>query len=191
MLKRLFIMSAVTLFASHADAQETGGAIQGRITDPSGAAVPHADVSAVDTATNAAVATRSNAQGDYVLPLLLPGHYNVTANAPGFKTVRREDLELRIHETLQIDLALEVGSPSERVEVTGETPVLENRTRADDHLHQAFRDQFLERKRAKDAERTTYRTIRSLKSFRLPICASTWVIFGIGEGGNQQNRCSF
>jgi hypothetical protein len=106
-------------------AQETRGSIQGRITDSSGAVVPNATVKATNNATNVAIETRSNNEGTYTLPFLVPGIYNVTAGAAGFKTARKDSLELRIHEMLQLDFAMEIGQITEQVEVSGQAPLLE------------------------------------------------------------------
>jgi hypothetical protein len=106
-------------------AQETRGTIQGRISDPSGAVVAGAVITAMNPDTNTIIKATSNAKGDFVLPLLLPRIYTVTTEATGFKSTQRSDIELRIHETLQLDFTLEVGSAAERVEVTGEPPLLE------------------------------------------------------------------
>ncbi len=106
-------------------AQETRGNIQGRIADTTNAAVPNASVKATNTATNVTIETRSNSEGNYILPLLIPGNYDLSASANGFKITSRKDIELRIHETLQLDFGLEVGLVTERVEVAGQAPLIE------------------------------------------------------------------
>src|SRR5437660_6223508 len=94
------ILAAAMLWLSApiARSQETRGSFQGKIQDNSGALIPGATVTATNVATNVAVTTKSNAEGAYNLLFLLPGVYNVTANANGFKTMRRDDLQLPIHE---------------------------------------------------------------------------------------------
>ena len=79
--------------------------------------VPNATVKATNIATNITVETRTNNEGDYTLPFLIPGSYNVTAGAAGFKTARKDNLELRIHEGLQLDFAMEVGAITDQVQV--------------------------------------------------------------------------
>ena len=96
-------------------AQETRGSIQGRVMDSTGAVVPNVAVTAVNAGTNVASKTRSNAEGNYTLLFLAPGIYDISAVAQGFKTVRRQGIELQIHQRLQVDLALEVGAVSEEV----------------------------------------------------------------------------
>jgi hypothetical protein len=108
-----------------ARAQETRGSIQGRVVDTTNAAVPNATVKATNTATNVTIETRSNSEGNYILPLLIPGNYDLAASANGFKMTARKDIELRIHETLQLDFGLEVGLVTERVEVASQLPLIE------------------------------------------------------------------
>jgi hypothetical protein len=106
-------------------AQETRGTVQGRITDASGAVIPGAAISVTSPTTNVTMKASSNAEGDYALPFLLPGVYTVTAGATGFKTARRTEIELRIHERLQLDFTLDVGSVADQVEVAAQVPLLE------------------------------------------------------------------
>jgi len=119
---------AAFLFFCCAFGQETRGTIQGRILDVSGAVVPNATVVAQNVDTGVNSKSTSNADGAYTLSFLLPGNYTLTASAPGFKSARREQIELRIHDRLMIDVSLEVGAVSEQVEVTGQTPLLETAT---------------------------------------------------------------
>jgi len=65
-------------------ARESRGGILGRITDPSGAAVAQAKITATNLATNTQVSSRSNAEGNYEIPYLLPGAHRVAAESAGF-----------------------------------------------------------------------------------------------------------
>ncbi|HWB87194.1 MAG TPA: carboxypeptidase regulatory-like domain-containing protein [Bryobacteraceae bacterium] len=106
-------------------AQESRGTIVGQILDASGGSVPGATVTVTNVATNAKMETKSNSTGQYVIPFLIPGVYNLTAGNTGFKTSVRDGVELRISERLQVDFALEVGEVINQVQVTGETPLLQ------------------------------------------------------------------
>ncbi len=121
----LAALSILVLLAFSAQAQETRGSITGRVLDPSGAAIAQANVTATHVATNATVATETDSEGNFDLLFLVPGVYTVTAAAPGFKTLRREDIELRIHDRMRLDLSLELGAVTEEIRVTAETPLLE------------------------------------------------------------------
>jgi hypothetical protein len=106
-------------------AQETRGAIQGRVVDSTGAAVAGAEVRATNIATGIEVSAKSNESGNYVLPYLITGNYTLATQAPGFKKSIREGIELRINDRVDVNVELEVGATSESVEVRAETPLLD------------------------------------------------------------------
>ena len=107
-----------------ARAQDARGAILGRITDPSGAVVAGAGASATNVATGVAAAARSNEAGNYRIPYLLPGTYTVQVEMAGFKKFVREGIQVRVGDAVEVDVALELGSAAESVEVRAETPLL-------------------------------------------------------------------
>ncbi|MCL4402617.1 MAG: carboxypeptidase-like regulatory domain-containing protein, partial [Acidobacteria bacterium] len=93
--------------------------------DPTGAVIPGANVRAVNLATNAGGSSVTNQSGSFEIPYLLPGLYRVTVTSAGFKTLVRDQIELRVSDRLALDFALDVGNVGESVTVTGETPLLE------------------------------------------------------------------
>lgn len=109
-------------------AQETRGAIQGRVNDASGAAAAGAEVRATNTATGLVVTARANESGNYTLPYLLAGTYVLDAQAPGFKKSIREGIDLRIGDRLDVNFELQVGDTRETIDVHEETPLLETAT---------------------------------------------------------------
>lgn len=123
-----FVLIALFLSTQLSYSQETRGTLSGEVRDPSGAVVPGASVAAENTATNVVIRTTSNAEGRYVIPLLLSGVYKMTATAQGFKTSVRDNIELRIADHLQIDFSLELGTSAESVQVTAESPLLQTAT---------------------------------------------------------------
>src|SRR5438309_6887059 len=123
---RAIILSLCALLAAPAFAQTTGAAtIVGNVTDISGAVVPGAQVTVVNTETNFHFEGVTNQDGYYYVPYLRPGIYNVTIEAAGFKRYVRDRIELRTNDQPRIDVKLEVGSLAESVEVQGSTPLLE------------------------------------------------------------------
>src|SRR5262245_62447424 len=88
----ILVMAVFPFSAVHA--QESRATITGAITDPQGAAIPGAVVTAKSTATNVELKASANETGLYVLPFLTPGSYMVTATAGGFKASVRERVEL-------------------------------------------------------------------------------------------------
>ena len=121
----LYVLSAFVLY-SVCPAQETRGSIRGRVSDTSGAVIPSAAVRAINSATNVAVSSQSNAEGSYVIPYLLPGTYTLKAELAGFKTFVRENIEIRINDIINIDVPMEIGQISDSVTVSAETPLLES-----------------------------------------------------------------
>lgn len=106
-------------------AQDTRGTFTGTVTDPSGAAIAGAKLTAQNTQTNVAVQGTSGSDGSYMIPYLLPGPYTVTVESQGFKKLIRQGIELRISEKVTLDLRLEIGTTQESVNVSAEAPLLE------------------------------------------------------------------
>src|SRR6478672_10024185 len=127
---RAIVLSVFALLSATAGfAQTTGAAtIVGNVTDTSGAVVPGAKVTVINTETNFRFERVTNQEKYYYVPYLRPGIYNVTIEAVGFKRYVRDRIELRTNDQPRIDANLEVGTRAESVEVQGQTPVLETET---------------------------------------------------------------
>src|SRR5437867_1196436 len=106
-------------------AQQGRGTISGTVTDSTGATVPGAAITIVNTATNGAFPTVSNETGFYTVPALPVGPYTVTAEKQGFKKEVRTGLTLQVDQHAQIDFKLELGATAESIEVTGEAVLVE------------------------------------------------------------------
>src|SRR5262249_34535782 len=106
-------------------AQETRGSLVGRVTDPTGAVLPGVNVEVVNAQTGVATKTLTNGEGLYQLLYLVQGTYNLTASSTGFKTLARDGIEIRINDRIELNLSMELGTAAERVEVVGETPLLQ------------------------------------------------------------------
>ncbi len=109
-------------------AQDNRGVIQGTLRDPSGAVVPGAEVKVTNLGTNVTNSTRSNEQGYYEVPFLIPGSYKVAVTAGGFKSVVRDGITVAMKTQAVVDIPLEVGGTTESVTVTGQPPLLETAT---------------------------------------------------------------
>ncbi|MGH9668318.1 MAG: carboxypeptidase regulatory-like domain-containing protein, partial [Bryobacteraceae bacterium] len=105
-------------------AQDFRASISGRITDTSGAAVPAVTVTVTNTSTGVAVSGITNNEGVYVASYLIPGPYEVRAEAPGFKAAVRDQITLQVSDRLTLDISLEIGGATETVKVTGEAPLI-------------------------------------------------------------------
>ena len=126
MSRNTFIGVLLTLAAlGAAYGQESRATIIGRVMDSTGAAVPRAEIRAVNLATNVGGTSVTNDSGNFEVPYLLPGLYRVAVDKPGFKTAVRDQIELRVSDRLALDFSLQVGDVAESIVVTGETPLLE------------------------------------------------------------------
>ena len=95
--------------------------LAGRVTDPSGAVVPGATIRVTNTATNDVRTATTDAKGEYLLDLVA-GPYDVTVEAPGCDTFRRENFVLYAGETTRLDVQVELGIVRQEITVTVESP---------------------------------------------------------------------
>jgi hypothetical protein len=94
------------------------------VTDPTGAAIAGAEVIVVNDATRVQVITKSNSEGIYVVPNLLPGNYRVQVSKDGFKTIIKPDIAVNVQDALAINFALPLGAVSEIVTIEGGAPLV-------------------------------------------------------------------
>jgi len=118
-------MLALLLFVASAFAQETTGALQGTVKDPSGAVVAHAQVVVTSNILVGNKTTDSDASGYYRFANLPPGSYVVTVTAKGFRTSKREGLIIEVGHLPTVDVTLDVGGTETVVEVSGAAPVVD------------------------------------------------------------------
>ena len=111
----LVIAFTGTLFA-----QQYSGTILGRVTDSAGAAVAGADVTVVNTGTNATFHATTSGQGEYIIAQLPGATYRITITAPGFKDTVIDDVNTHVSTDTREDATLQVGSASTKVTVTAD-----------------------------------------------------------------------
>ncbi len=119
----LAVAVAGLLFSLPAQGQASTS-LNGTVTDPSGAAVAHARVTLTNVATNFVRETTTTVRGGYEFVSLLPGSYQLTVAVSGFRTYVQNDLQLQVSLPATADVRLQVGTSSEKVEVTSEAPPL-------------------------------------------------------------------
>jgi len=107
-------------------AQESRGKILGRVLDSTGAVIPGAGIAAIHEAMNTRTTAASNAAGNYELPFLLPGTYRIEVTVTGFKQYTRRPIEVRVGDTMTLDINMVVGQVTEKVDVVAEAPLLES-----------------------------------------------------------------
>ncbi|MGA3129724.1 MAG: carboxypeptidase regulatory-like domain-containing protein [Terracidiphilus sp.] len=113
------------------------GEIKGQVTDASGAVVPGASVTLLDTATGVSTKTQTNDVGIYDVPSLPTGPYSITFSKTGFRNEVRNGVVLQIG-TIAIDASLQVGQTSLQVVVTADAPQLQTE---DSSQHEDFNTQ--------------------------------------------------
>jgi hypothetical protein len=131
------LLSAVPTFG-----QTTNGLITGVITDPSEAVVTGAHVELLNTTTGVRRETATDSNGQYIVPQLPPGVYDISVSKQGFATVKRSAVQLEVNQNMTVDLRMAVSSVDQTVQVTGEASTVNttSATRADVVSHTAIVD---------------------------------------------------
>ena len=102
----------------------TSGDLTGLVTDPSGAAIPNANVTLTNNATGATQAHTTTDQGAYRFSLLSPGTYTLSISASNFQ-VLRETATVTVGQSTSVNVQLQLASASQTVEVSGDAPVVQ------------------------------------------------------------------
>lgn len=123
-LKAIRALFCLTLFATSAYAQSTFGTITGIVTDSSGGVIPNATVVATNTQTGSRAETVSSSTGNYVIPSLQVGPYQLSVSVSGFKSYERSGITIASNDNLRADIVLEVGAATEHVQVIAEAAAL-------------------------------------------------------------------
>ena len=108
--------------------QEVTGAISGIVTDPSGAAIAGAKVTAKDLDRGTVSSNTTAGNGFYNFPRLPVGRYEVRAENPGFQASVQPDVVLQLNQNARIDFQMQVGNVNQTVEVSAAAPVLQTQT---------------------------------------------------------------
>jgi hypothetical protein len=121
-MRSVALVAGLLVFSGLAHSQ-TFGAINGEVTDSTGAVMPNVTVTATNTGTNIARTTQTNSVGQYNFPDLVPAAYQIKVTADGFQTTVA-NLELQVQQTAKVDLVLTVGQASQTVEVSADAAAL-------------------------------------------------------------------
>ncbi len=122
----LFLLLASCLLT--ANAQDFRAVLTGQVTDGSGAIIPNAVVTAVNTDSGTSYNVKTSSKGLYYIPYVLPGNYTVTSTAPGFKAAVQNKVLLLASQTFNQNFSLEVGAVDQQVEVDAAPPQIETST---------------------------------------------------------------
>ena len=119
----VFAVAVMMQFAAHA--QSVRGSMAGNVTDPTGAVIAGAQISARNTATGVSLDTTSTSAGSYRFPELPLGTYDVTASAAGFGTQVQHGVQITIGSTSALNLILAPGGGATTVNVDASAPTVE------------------------------------------------------------------
>ncbi len=116
-------------FVNPCQAQQATAALTGVVTDPNGAVIPGATVTATNKATNFSRTVSTNDEGVYVIPSLPVGNYEVKVAGANFETKISESLvSLKVGQTVTLDAELKIGVKYETTDLTGEMPLIDTQT---------------------------------------------------------------
>ncbi|MBL8230800.1 MAG: TonB-dependent receptor [Bryobacterales bacterium] len=124
----LGIFAFCVSFSPWVSAQSDRGIINGMVTDSTGAAVPEARVTATNIATNVSFATTTTSTGDFTIPALSVGTYQLRIERPGFKSAIRNEVVITAGGTVTVNAQLEIGAVTESVQVAASLDLLQTST---------------------------------------------------------------
>jgi hypothetical protein len=118
------LLLLIVLLTRAAIGQSPNGTISGLVLDPSGRAIPGAEILIVNDATGIRYPGATNREGIYTVPNLPPGPYRIQVGKIGFKTLIKPDVTLHVQDALAINFNLPVGAVSETITVQGGAPLV-------------------------------------------------------------------
>ncbi len=114
----LLCTMALFLFCAMSSAQIAGTAsIQGTVTDPTGAVIPNASVTATNDATQVKHVVKTNGSGLYSLPNLAIGTYSIDVTASGFQKYHQTGIVLDVGSSIAVNVSLKIGNQNQTVQV--------------------------------------------------------------------------
>ncbi len=114
------IAAAFLLTGVLQNAQANSTSLAGRVTDPSGLAIPYATVSLTSKATGIVIRSESNEEGLYAFPFVNPGEYGIAVAARGFRTFQQASVIVATGQRTVLDARLEVGELADAITVEDE-----------------------------------------------------------------------
>jgi hypothetical protein len=124
----LTVLSIGGLMSQAALAQQAAASVNGVVTDPTGAAIPNAQVELTNVNTAVTRTTTTNIDGTYVFLNVVPGAYTMRASAPGFSTVTQPATTLEVNQTATFDFHMKVGPTQQSVTVEATAAAVEAST---------------------------------------------------------------
>src|SRR3984893_6501553 len=119
------LLSLASFHSLPLQAQVAGATLSGVISDATGAGIPNAGISIKNLTTGVIREVKTDGDGYYTAPNLLPGAYEITVTANGFATIVQKEITLAVGARPVLNLSMRVGQISERVEVSTAPPNVE------------------------------------------------------------------
>lgn len=131
MKRTICLLGAILLFVSgFVMSQEQTGELIGSVTDETGVPLPGVTVEARSPSLIGVTSSITDEQGRYRLLRLPPGTYTITFSLPGFATLKREGIEIRLGRTYSLEVTMQPATLEEEITVVGQSPVVDIRKSA-------------------------------------------------------------
>lgn len=125
LVRWVLLFFLVPALAGAQTVSSTTGALNGRVTDNTGAVLPGVSVTITSPSMMGSRTAATNAEGQYRFPAIPPGEYAIAYELAGFSTVKREGIRVGLGFTATVNAELGVASLQETVTVSGESPVVD------------------------------------------------------------------
>ena len=122
------LCALLVAWAAPSAAQVATAEVNGQISDPSGAFIANARITAENVDTHFSRDSLSGSNGSYVLTLLPPGNCTMSVEAPGFRKMVQTGITLEVNQKAHLDLSMQLGNVSETVEVAATAPLIESQS---------------------------------------------------------------
>ena len=119
---------ALLIFSTQAVSQEVSAGVTGTITDPTGAAIAGASVTARDVEHGTVWTATTNGEGIYAFPRVPTGNYELRFESAGFRTSVRRSVLLELNARVRLDVSMELGMVAETIDVSGSSVQLQTET---------------------------------------------------------------
>lgn len=126
-LSFVLVVLGAALLSATALSQATTGSIYGTVSDPSGALVTGASITATNIHTGVGKSVQSNANGEYTFLVLDPGDYTIAAQASGFQSQTQSGVRLDASQSVHVNFALRIGSTDQNINVEASTTLVDTR----------------------------------------------------------------
>ncbi len=122
---RLAVVLLLLIGASFTGAQTVQGVVTGTVTDPTGAAIPNAQVMLTNEGTQVTQNANTGSDGGYRFPLVPPGSYAVIVKVSGFATKETKGIVVNASQTVPVDVRLDIATSSTAIEVTTQGTIVQ------------------------------------------------------------------